>query len=194
MIHSLIALYDMDGTLFDYETKLKEDLEKIAYPNEPKIKLSKDNPDYLQNRINLITSQESWWENLPRFKLGWDVFEITKELGYSHTILTQGPRSKPLAWSGKKKCIAKHLGEDFDIMITRNKGLVYGKVLVDDFPPYIENWLKWRKNGQVIMPANEFNEYFKHPQVIRYDGTNLKEVRFALEEMKRKTIERNNSL
>jgi hypothetical protein len=43
-------------------------------------------------------------------------------------ILTQGPRKNPASWAGKKKCIDRHLGQDADITITRDKGLVYGKV------------------------------------------------------------------
>jgi len=53
-------------------------------------------------------------------------------------ILTQGPKKNPASWSGKKKWIDKNLGQDVDITITRDKGLVYGKVLVDDYPGYIE--------------------------------------------------------
>jgi hypothetical protein len=63
------------------------------------------------------------------------------------------------------------LGPDVDITITRDKGLVYGLVLVDDWPKYILRWLKWRPRGLVIMPASTSNEKFKHPQVIRYDGS-----------------------
>jgi 5'-nucleotidase len=193
MEHDLIVLYDMDGTLFDYEKALASDLKKLASPGEKTIRISfGNNPLYLRERIDLITSNESWWENLPKFQLGWDVLKITQELGYYHTILTQGPRKKPAAWSGKKKCVDKHFGENFDVILTRNKGLIYGKVLVDDFPGYIEKWLKWRKNGQVIMPANEYNKDFKHSQVIRYDGNNLNEVRDALEKVKRKTLGKKN--
>lgn len=189
MIHDLLALYDMDGSLFNYDEPLTAELEKIASPGEEPIKLGFDKtPGYLRERINLITSQESFWENLPKFQLGWDVLKITQELGYDHTILTQGPRKKPAAWSGKKKCIDKHFDEDFNISITRTKGAHYGKVLVDDFPGYIKAWLKWRPNGQVIMPAHDYNKDFTHPQVTRYDGTNLDEVRSVLEEVKRKTL------
>ena len=126
---------------------------------------------------------------MPKFKLGWDILEIVKSLGFKIMILTQAPRKNPNAWSGKKICIDKHFGEDFDVTLTRNKGLVYGKILVDDFPGYIEKWLEWRKRGLVIMPANESNKDFKNPQVIRYDGTNLDEVKKAVEEIKRKTLE-----
>ena len=99
-------------------------------------------------------------------------------------ILTQGPKKNPASWSGKKKWIDKNLGQDVDITITRDKGLVYGKVLVDDYPGYIEKWLQWRERGLVIMPANELNKYFVHPQVIRYDGTNLNEIAIAMEKAK----------
>ena len=102
-------------------------------------------------------------------------------------ILTQGPRQNPSSWAGKKKWIDKHLGEDTDITITRDKGLVYGKTLVDDYPGYIDRWLKWRKRGLVIMPANKQNENYTHPQVIRYDGSNLNQVRKAMEKALIKT-------
>ncbi len=191
MRHDLIALFDMDGTLFDYNLGLKNELNKIRYPGESDVELKfNDNPDYLKNRIDLITSSESWWENLPKFQLGWDILKIVKELGYSVHILTQGPRKNPAAWSGKKKCIDKHFGEDFDLTLTRNKGMVYGKVLVDDYPDYIDKWLEWRKRGLVIMPANEFNKNYFNPQVIRYDGNNLKEVYEALIKIKSSTIKR----
>lgn len=187
----LIALFDMDGTLFDYDLGLKNELNKICYPGEPEIKLNfNDNPDYIKNRIDLITNSESWWENLPKFQLGWDVLNLVKKLEYKVHILTQGPRKNPAAWSGKKKCIDKHFGEDFDLTLTRNKGLVYGKVLVDDYPEYIEKWLAWRKRGLVIMPANDFNKDYSNLQVIRYDGSNLNEVYEALIEIKNRTISR----
>jgi hypothetical protein len=97
-------------------------------------------------------------------------------------VLTQGPRRNANAWTGKKLWIDKNLGQDVDITITRDKGLVYGKVLVDDFPEYIERWLEWRPRGLVIMPVNESNINFKHPQVIRYDGFNFIEVAAAMKE------------
>lgn len=179
----------MDDTLFDYVGSLKKELDKLRSPNEKKVSLNfKSNPEYIRNRINLITKSEDFWVNMPKFKLGWDILGIAQELSYRIMILTKGPKRKPIAWSGKKKCIDKHFGEDFGITQTTDKGLVYGKVLVDDFPDYIDSWLKWRKNGQVIMPAHKHNEHYEHPQVIRYDRTNLREVWNAMEKIKNKTI------
>jgi len=98
--------------------------------------------------------------------------------------LTQGPRKNPYAWSGKKKWIDRNLGEDQDVTMTRDKGLIYGKILVDDFTGYVERWLGWRKRGLVIMPASKENEGYSHEQVIRYNGENLEEVREAMEKAK----------
>lgn len=181
-----IALFDMDGTLCDYNKALFEDLEKLRSPNEPlyRDRVGDNSPKYIRNRVNLIRSSESWWEKLPRFQLGWDILEVTKRLDYRIMILTQGPKRNPSSWSGKKRWIDRHLGTDVDITITRDEGLTYGKVLVDDYPDYIERWLQWRKRGLVIMPAHDSNRDFRHKQVIRYDGKNLEEVADEIERAK----------
>ena len=181
-----IALFDLDGTLCDYHTRLSEDLEKLRNPVEERYKhpVRDGSPDYIRNRADLIRSTESWWENLPKLQLGWDVLKVARQLDYRTVILTQGPRRNPFSWSGKKKWVDKNLGNDADITITRDKSQVYGRVLVDDFPSYIEGWLKWRNRGLVIMPTNEENRDFKHEQVIRYDGSNLEEVTNALQRAK----------
>jgi len=175
-----VALFDLDGTLCDYDLALKRALKKLRAPGEPDYASIIDAPRYVQNRADLIRSMESWWVSIPKFQLGWDVLDVAKALGYDITILTQGPRRNPASWSGKKRWIDKHLGPDVKVTITRDKGSVYGKVLVDDFPEYIKEWLEWRERGLVIMPANASNAGFRHRQVIRYDGTNLDEVRRAM--------------
>jgi 5'-nucleotidase len=177
-----VALFDMDGTLCDYDKSLYEEMEKLRSPSEPETVLprKKDSPKYLQNRADLIRSCSDWWANLPKLQLGWDVLDIARKFEFKTMILTQGPRRNPNAWKGKKLWLDQHLGEDFDITITRDKGLVYGKILVDDFPEYAERWLEWRQRGLVIMPINKMNEGYSHPQVIKYDGTNLNQVREAM--------------
>ena len=173
-----IALFDLDGTLGDYDKSMKESLDSLRLPGEPdySLPLTDDSPAYLKERADQIRAVSSWWENLEKFQLGWDILKISRELGYREMILTQGPRRNPAAWLGKKKWIDKNLGPDTDMTITRDKSLVFGKLLVDDYPGYIESWLNWRKRGLVIMPANEQNKDYTHPQVIRYDGNNLNRV------------------
>ncbi|MFA5992573.1 MAG: hypothetical protein WC796_02630 [Candidatus Pacearchaeota archaeon] len=184
-IERRISLFDLDGTLCDHDLGLFTELERLRSSDEPVVHSIRDNvPDYVKARADLIRASEDWWANLPKFQLGWDVLGVARELEYRIMILTQGPRNKPLAWSGKLRWIDTNLGKNVDVTITRDKGLVYGKVLVDDYPGYVESWLRWRKNGLVIMPANEENRGYKHPQIIRYDGTNLDQVREAMSRIK----------
>jgi 5'-nucleotidase len=183
-----IILFDMDQTLCDHDKGLFESLEKLRSPNEPIFypPILDETPQYMKNRANLIRSSESWWENLEKLKLGWDILELAKELDFRIMILTQGPKKYPSSWSGKKKWIDKNLGQDTEITITRDKSLVYGKILVDDYPGYVEPWLEWRTRGLGIMPVNIRNKDYKHSQVIKYDGTNLKDVKYAMENAKQR--------
>lgn len=168
-----LVLFDLDGTLCDYEKTLVADLNELASPGEPVCtEVPKDDaPQYLRNRANIIRASETWWANLPTFELGMTIWRMAEELGLPRMILTQGPKRNPFAWSGKKMWVDRHLGDEVDITITRDKGKVYGKILVDDWPAYILKWLQWRPRGWVIMPASNSNVTFTHPQVIRYDGS-----------------------
>lgn len=176
-----IALFDMDGTLCDYDGEMYKELEKRKLPSEksfyPPIR---DNaPSYVRARVRDIMLNKDWWANLPRFRLGWDVLEEAKSLNYKIMILTKCSKSNPDGWAGKIEWMKKHL-PNTDITITTDKSLVYGRVLVDDYPPYVQRWLEHRPRGIAIMPANRGNKDFKHVQVIRYDGSNLLEVKEGL--------------
>ena len=178
-----IALFDMDNTLCDYNGAMFRDLEKLRSPDEEPLTsdFHDDAPDHLVRRMSLIKTQPDWWKNLEVFKLGMDVYRVALLIGFETHILTQGPMTKPNAWGEKVMWCHKHLGEEQPVTVTRDKGLVYGKVLVDDYPPYLKRWLKWRKRGLCIMPAHDYNESFKHPNVIRYDGTNMSQVQESLQ-------------
>ena len=180
-----IALLDMDGTVADYDGQLMLDMRRLAAPEETPFETWPrcDLPPHLEARMRLIKERGEWWENLPVLPVGMKIVEALKKHGFEIHILTQGPRSNPSAWSHKAKWVMKHL-PDTPMTITRDKGLVYGKVLVDDWPEYMERWLKWRPRGLGIMPAQPWNADFNHPNVFRYDGTNDKELNEALEKAK----------
>ena len=177
-----VGLFDMDGTLFDYDGQLRTDLAALMSPNEemPDDIFDESLP-WIKARMHLIKSQPGWWRNLPRFQLGWDVYEVAINLGFCIDILTKGPRSKPQAWAEKVECIMNHFGEDVvPNIVGKTKKRYYGAFLCDDYPPYVEDWLEHRPRGLVIMPAHCYNKHVTHPNVIRYDGSNLQEVRNAL--------------
>lgn len=141
-----IALFDMDGTLVDYDGQLLRSLEAIRSPHEPHPdELYDEMPEWMEQRRQMITSQVGWWKRLPIFGLGWEVLEACKSIGFSISVLTKGPSRKCQAWAEKVEWCNEHLKGYIDgVTITQDKGLVYGRVLVDDYPEYIERWLRWR--------------------------------------------------
>lgn len=177
-----IALFDMDGVLCDYEKQLAEDLEKLRAPCEKQIKevFGKDIPPHVKNRMHLIKNNTSWWASLPKYKLGWDIFKLAKKIGFRTIILSKNPGYNPEALTGKKIWVENNMGKDMEVILTADKGVVYGRILVDDYPEFAKRWLEHRPNGIVIMPESSLNKSFKHPQVIKYNGRNIKQVQEAM--------------
>lgn len=184
---SKLALIDMDGTLFDHNRTLKADLLEVT-PRIYHDTILKcldfhelEGMPWMKNLMDLIRTSPGWWRKLPRFQLGWDVYQLLEDVGFCCKILTKGPKSKPIAWMEKVQCIQDHFGSDLPIdIVGKDKGGTYGRVLVDDYPSYIEKWVKHRPRGLVIMPAHPYNLDFQHDNVIRYDGDNIEQVHVAL--------------
>lgn len=196
---SQIALFDMDGTLFDYDGQLRKDLEALRSPQESlPDNLHDESIPWLKVRMQLIKSQSGWWRNLPKFQLGWDIYELARSMAFDCHVLTKGPWSKPQAWAEKLECIQHHFENNIGIDIVSDsvgpdgkrvvgaKSNRYGKILVDDWPPFVMDWLSNRPRGLVIMPAHDYNADFTHPRAIRYDGTNIEKVRRAFEIVKKR--------
>lgn len=162
-----IALVDMDGTLVDYHNTLKNDLAKIASPNDPVDIEFNNEPEWLRGRINLIRNQDGWWQGLPILQAGFNIVSLLRKHQFALHILTKGPPQSPNAWTEKALWCRKNIS-DAMVTITEDKSLVYGKILVDDWPPYISSWIQWRPRGLVIMPDQPWNQGFEHPNVIRY--------------------------
>lgn len=187
---SKTCLFDMDGTLADFDGKLRADLAAIASsPNEreqfldPSFDIwTEGNRPWLDERKRIIKAQPGWWRDLPTFRLGMMLWEFAGILGFERHVLTRGPWSSPLAWAQKVEWCQKNLGPEHPCTVTRDKSLVYGRVLVDDWPDYVDPWLQRRPRGLVIMPAHRWNEDYKHERAIRFTGENVGEVCKALEE------------
>ena len=187
MIESDIALVDLDNSVCNHDGQLAIDLEKLRGPDEPKMmSWDKDNiPDHLFARMNLIRASSDWWEKLPVIPRGMALVEVLRKLEFRIIILTQGPKVNPAAWEGKVRWVNKNMPFCNDITITRDKGIVYGKVLVDDYPKYVEKWIEHRPRGLVIMPMYEYNMHFECGNLIRYHGVEqLPDIEVALQKVK----------
>jgi len=174
-----IGLIDMDGTLCDYNNTMNKALEEIIGPEVVGHWYDKR----YAKATDLIKKQPGFWRNLPRIELGFKIVEILKEFDFELHVLTKGPYRTIGAWSEKVEWCREHL-PGVPVTITEDKSLVYGRVLVDDWPQYCEKWLRWRPRGTVIMPAYPYNEGFeeKFPgQVIRATEQNLDKVREVIE-------------
>lgn len=173
-----IALFDLDGTLADYDGRMRRDLLRIQKRGEfcysPH---DHQAPKYFGIRLDLIKAQQGWWLKLPKLKRGFDILQLALDLGFQVQVLTMGPHNTPSAWMEKVLWCHKNIGKFVKVTVTEDKSLVYGKILVDDTPEYHTGWLERHPEGLGILPVNANNSDFSHPRVIRYDGTNLNAVR-----------------
>ena len=178
-----IALFDMDNSLADYESGLIEKLNLIRSQGDPCVtreNIWKLNDPWIKERIRMIKSLPGWWMNLHPIKNGFKILNLARDLGFDIHVLTKGPKEFPRAWDEKVQWCQTHLGAKIDIHLTCNKSLVYGKILYDDYPEYLLKWLECRPRGLGIMPVNSYNVNFNHPNVIKWDGTNLEEITQAM--------------
>lgn len=184
-----ISLHDLDGSMADFDGAMRAGMQKIASPQEGEISsklLNQANePQYIKERRRLIKSMPGFWRTLPRLELGFDVFEACKKLEFTQFVLTNGPKAPTWAWGEKVDWCNDHI-PDTPAIVGRDKGLVYGRVLVDDWPEYGMRWLTWRPRGLLIVIAQPWNVDFKHPNALRYDGKNYDEMVNRLGEARRR--------
>jgi hypothetical protein len=114
-----------------------------------------------------------------------------RALRFTLGMLTKGPGKTPGAWTEKFEWCQANI-PDADVTITQNKARVYGRVLFDDWPDYYIPWLVHRPRGLVISVAQPWNANMDEilaaakkagveiPRIIRYDGTNLEELKAQL--------------
>lgn len=181
-----IALVDMDGTLCDYESAVRKEVARLL--NLGSLPLDKDWRILYEDLINTIKKVPGFWRGLSRIELGFKIVDMLKNNGFELHVLTKGPYKITSAWTEKVEWCRDNL-PGVPVTITEDKSLMYGKILVDDWPSYCEKWLKWRPRGLVIMPAYDYNEGFdlKYPgRVIRtygLDGHDLDFVEAAIKKV-----------
>lgn len=171
-----IALFDLDGTLADFHSAMDAGMRALASPAElaagTYFPAEDTEEPHIRERRRIVKAKPGFWRNLKPIALGFKVLTAAIEEGYSINILTKAPRLNFPAWSEKVEWCHMHLpaSSSFSVNLVEDKGLVYGRVLVDDFPPYIERWLAWRPRGVVLMPRQPWNAQYSHEQVVPVDG------------------------
>ncbi len=178
-----IALVDLDGTLCDCAGALARALFEIRGPAEnARDENSADPLPHIVARRRMVMSTPGFWRSLDPLPLGFQLLDVLHQQGFQTHILTKGPANQPLAWMEKFDWCRRHVPH-LPVIMTEDKGLIHGEVLVDDWPAYIARWLHWRPSGLVIVPAQPWNADIaaRFPvNSIRYDGTNLDDVRGRL--------------
>ncbi|MBI2573660.1 hypothetical protein HYV86_07380 [Candidatus Woesearchaeota archaeon] len=174
------ALFDLDGSLANYVKAMERDMEKYSNLSPPyPVYWKEDLPPYVGNLINLIRLRPGWWEELEPIEDGFRILDASIQIGFEIDILTRAPRHMPHAAAEKLRWCEKHIAprdEAYGSHISTRKGAVHGRVFYDDFPEFMDSWLEHRPRGLGIMPVNRFNESYRHPQVVRWDGTNFDDV------------------
>lgn len=178
----------MDDTVCDYTGKFTSDLKTISCEADKDYIDSCDGDiskicknKIFNNSRRMITSQVGWWKSLP-VNIGSMSFVLgLNEIGYELNILTKGPFNKPFAWSEKVEWIENNFGNKYKLKYNMNivsdKSLFYGKILFDDYVPYVKAWLRKRPRGFAFLPESPSNANFKHKNsmILKKDGSNLNE-------------------
>ncbi len=171
-----LVYFDLDGTMADWDGAMRRDLTAMIRPGESPLPaiLDPHKPD-IRDRCEIIKGQHGWWRNLVPLQDGFRLFELVQSMGFKSQVLTKGPRKFPMAWAEKVAWCAEHM-PGIGVNIVMNKENSAGDVLVDDFIPYVSEWLSKNPEGTVIMPDRPWNQNYRHSRMVRYvnqAGTNI---------------------
>ena len=176
-----LALVDLGDTLCDCSGALHEGLARLRGPGE-RAEDEHRHPlaPHLEARRELVMAAPGFWACLPPLPLGMELLQLLRDEGFVVHVVTKGPRQSCAAWADKVAWCRQHL-PGVSVVVTDDKALVHGDVLVDDWLPYVERWQRRNGGGLAIVPAHPWNtNAVAWPRCVRYDGRNRPELRAAL--------------
>ncbi len=140
---SKLILVDMDGVLCDFEQAFLE-MWRTSFPEKPFIRVSDRLTPYLSDQYppeeydNIYTmwQRPRFFANLPEIPGGIAAVKEMDSMGWDVRICTSPMRRYEHCAPEKFEWIEKHFGSDWieKIIMTRDKTMVRGDVLIDDMP------------------------------------------------------------
>jgi len=155
-----LALVDLGDTLAECTPALDAALARLGTPDN----------EASEERRRAMLATTGFWSGLAPRVAGLSLLPLLRDAGYRVTVLTQGPRDAPQVWADKVAWCRKHL-PGVSVIVTDDKMLVRGDVLVDDWLPYVERWQRHWPDALAIVPAQPWNvQMVTGPRRLRDDG------------------------
>jgi len=153
-------LVDLDGVVFDWSNFVRSELHEILPPEQHKTH-EEIHSFYLEDvypgeeaarHLKKITSSKGLYSSLNPIEGSVEAVKKLGELGYEVFFCT-APETEyqdQMCWSEKAQAIESHFGEAWvrKLIITKDKTLIKGDVLVDDKPSrqikglYMPEWIQ----------------------------------------------------
>lgn len=180
VVEAPIALVDLGDTLCDVNSALREGLARLNCGQST----SDDSAEVLEAKQRMVMNAPGFWRELEPLPCGFELLELLRAEGFDIYVLTKGPRDAPHAWAEKVQWCRTHV-PDLRVVVTDEKAIVFGHVLVEDWLPYIESWQRRWRSGLAVVPARPWNAgALLNQRLLRYDGCNQAEVSTALKACK----------
>ena len=177
-----IILIDQDGPLADFETGFQKEW-KGRFPNLPIVskqerkhfKVHEDYPKKLKSKVESIYSQPGFFLGLPPNRNGILAIQKLGLLGHKVFICTSPLQKNRHCFDEKYSWVKKYIGVEFakNLIITEDKTLISGDVLIDD-KPEIDGEKKptWK---HILFDAT-YNRHITDKKRIKNDWSNWESV------------------
>lgn len=174
----MIVLVDMDGTLADFSGRFVEQYNAL-YPAEPigsptTWSMNEEIPEDRRGSFWQIVSKEGFFSGLDPLPGAIEAFHAMRDAGHDAVLCTSPFIASRWCESEKRHWIEEHVGMEFSrsMVITHDKTLVRGDVLIDDRPDIIG---RLKPAWQRVLLDQPYNHHLNMPRIAR-DWSNWQEV------------------
>lgn len=138
-----IVLVDMDGVIADFDGRFIE-VWKTKHPERPQLdqnnrtnfRIEHEFPEQLRKEVRKVFTSPGFYRSLPAIPGAVDSMNEMSDSGFDVWICTSPLADYENCVLEKYKWVEDHLGRSWTekIIITRNKYLIVGDWLIDDYP------------------------------------------------------------